>query len=88
MSAIGGSRKASVIGSVDGNEVIGSGVTEDFQSSSITQEFSNSFILSINEGQVFTLQVISITNHVILDPNIAIGGETPISVSLTIIKLA
>ena len=87
MSSIGESRIASVRGTLGGIEINGSAVTKNFQSPN--QIWTNFFLANITLGQIFSLQFAgsSIGNETInFTP--AIAGETPISASVTITRIA
>lgn len=89
MRSVGGSRVGSVRGVINSNEIIGSANTQNFQSTSINQEWTNSFIMSINSGQVFALQVAgNSANNVSINFTPPIAGEKPISSSTVITRIA
>ena len=88
MSSIGGSRAGSVRGLINSTEIIGSAVTQNFQSTSINQVFVNFFIMSISEGDTFSLQFAGNTaDKVFIETAEAIDGETPITSSLIITRI-
>ena len=88
MSSIGGSRIASIRGAINNNQVIGSANTQQFQSASSNQEWNNYFIMSVTLGQIFTLQFAgSSASNVSIASVGAIAGETPISSSITIVRI-
>lgn len=86
--ATGGSRIASVRGTIDGSEIIGSAVTQNMQSSSISQVSSNSFIAFIDLSSKFTLQATCNKDNTVFINNAGqIAGETPISASITFTRI-
>jgi Collagen triple helix repeat (20 copies) len=88
MSSIGGSRVASIRGVINNIEIIGSANTQNFQSASINQEWTNSFIMNVNSGQTFSLQFAgSSAGNEMINFTTPIAGETPISSSITIIRI-
>ncbi len=89
VSAIGGSRSASIRGAINNIEVIGSACSENLQSTSINQTLTNFFILNISNSQLFSLQFVgNSTNNESLDLITAIAGETPISCSMIITRIS
>ena len=88
MSSIGGSRVGSIRGTINNIEIIGSANTQNFQSASINQEWTNMFIMSVNAGQIFVLQVAgSSAGNETINFTSPIAGETPISSSITITRI-
>ena len=88
MSSIGSSKTASIRGVINSTEIIGSAVTQNFQSTSINQVFVNFFIMSISEGDTFSLQFAGNTaDKVFIETAEAIDGETPITSSLIITRI-
>ena len=88
MSAVGGSRSASVRCVINDTEVIGSATTENIQSASINQVWTNFFIVTINSGQTLILQFAANSNgKVTIDFTPPIAGETPISSSIRIDRI-
>lgn len=73
---------------IQSSEIIGSANTQNFQSTSINQEWTNNFIMSINSGQTFGLQVAGNSpNNVIINFKSPISTETPISSSIVITRI-
>jgi hypothetical protein len=88
MSSIGGSRIASIRGAIDNIQVAGSANTQAFQSASSNQEWNNYFIMSVVLGETFTLQFAgNSASNVSIAFTAAIAGETPVSSSITIIRI-
>ena len=88
MAATGGSRTGTVIGAINDSEVIGSATSQAFQSASINQAWINFFIMNIDESDIFTLQFSGNSDSVSVKAESSISGETPISSSITITRIA
>ena len=88
MSSIGGSRSASVQGTINDIPILGSANTQAFQSASNNQQWNNYFIMSVISGQIFTLKFAgSSASKISITFTEAIASETPISSSITIIRI-
>jgi hypothetical protein len=88
MEATGGSRTATVIGTINDAEIIGSAISQGFQSTSLTQSWTNFFIMNINLGDIFSLKFSGNSTFVKIQSESPIVGETPISASITITRIA
>ena len=87
MAATGGSRTGTIIGTINGSEIIGSATSQAFQSSSINQAWINFFIMNINESDIFCLKFSGNSTAVNVKAESSIAGETPVSASMTIIRM-
>jgi hypothetical protein len=87
MKATGGSRLASVIGTIDDVEIIGSATTQAFQSSSNNQAWINFFIMNVIVGSKFSLKFTGNATAVQISAAAAIASETPESASMTITRI-
>ena len=86
MLATGGSRVASVIGTIDDVEILGSATTQAFQSASSNQAWINFFIMNVPAGSKFALKFTGNATAVHISASTAIASETPDSASMTITR--
>ena len=88
MEATGGSRVATTMGTLNGQEILGSAITQGFQSSSLTQAWTNFFVLEGAASDIFSLKFSGSSTFVRIQSEPSIIGETPITASLTITRIA
>jgi len=88
MAATGGSRVATTMGTLNGQEILGSAITQGFQSSSLTQAWTNFFVLEAAASDIFCLKFSGSSTFVRIQSETPIIGETPVTASLTITRIA
>jgi len=88
MEATGGSRVATTMATLNGQEILGSAITQGFQSSSLTQAWTNFFVLEAAAGDIFSLKFSGSSTFVRIHSETPIIGETPVTASLTITRIA
>ena len=89
MSATGGSRIGAVRAIINGVELIGTATTENIQSASINQIWNNIFMMTVTTGDIFALQFAGNSDgNITIDFTPAIAGETPISSTIVMIRIA
>ena len=88
MEATGGSRVATTMATLNGQEILGSAITQGFQSSSLTQAWTNFFILEAAAPDIFCLKFSGSSTFVRIQSETPIIGETSVSASLTITRIA
>ena len=90
MGADSGTSIMSVRGAINNSEIIGSAITRDLQGSDSGVLFDNTFIVSVTNGDVFSIQfagsVVGPTVQVKTIP--ALSGETNISAGVVITRIA
>jgi hypothetical protein len=87
MEATGGSRVATTMATLNGQEILGSAITQGFQSSSLTQAWTNFFIVYVTASDIFSLKFSGSSTFVFIQSEPSIIGETPVSASLTITRI-
>lgn len=88
MAATGGSRVATTMATLNGQEILGSAITQGFQSSSLTQAWTNFFVLEAAASDIFCLKFSGSSTFVRIQSEPSIIGETPVTASLTITRIA
>jgi len=88
MEATGGSRVATTMATLNGQEILGSAITQGFQSSSLTQAWTNFFVLEAAASDIFCLKFSGSSTFVRIQSETPIIGETPVTASLTITRIA
>ncbi len=88
MEATGGSRVATTMATLNGQEILGSAITQGFQSSSLTQAWTNFFVLEAAASDIFCLKFSGSSTFVRIQSEPSIIGETPVTASLTITRIA
>ena len=88
MEATGGSRVATTMSTLNGQEILGSAITQGFQSSSLTQAWTNFFVLQTAASDIFCLKFSGSSTFVRIHSETPIIGETPVTASLTITRIA
>jgi hypothetical protein len=79
--------RAAVRGEINGLGVIASAQTQTFFSTTANQIWSNEFIITINGGDIFTLQFAGTSVAVTIKPGTSVAAEIPGSASMTIVRI-
>ena len=79
---------ASVRGAINSLGIIGSTVTHVFFTNSLNHSWVNSFIMTIRQSDIFTIEITGNNTNIVFSPSNQIASEIPVAASLTITRLA
>lgn len=78
---------ATVRGAINSIGIIGSAVTHVFFTNSLNHSWVNSFIMTIRQADIFTVEITGNNTNIVFSPSNQIASEIPVAASLTITRL-
>ena len=78
---------ATARGAINSVGIIGSAVTHNFFTNSLNQSWGNSFIMTIRQSDIFTIEITGTNTNIVISPSNQIASEIPVAASLTITRL-
>ena len=79
---------ASVRAAINSLGIIGTTVTHNFFTNSLNHSWVNSFIITIRQADMFTIEITGTNTNIVFAPSNQIASEIPVAASLTITRLA